>query len=350
MDDKGSNRRNFDDGGAFSPAIEELREMVDAELKRFLASNRSELPEAGPLLDETSRLLDAGGKRLRPSFCYWGFRAARREHCDEIVRAAAALELLHTFAIVHDDIMDASDERRGEPTSHAKYGVNVALLVGDLALVLADAALMDSGFDPERLTDGFAAYSRMRQEVIAGQYLDLLAASDASISEAGARRIAVLKSGRYSIEEPLAIGAALGAAPPDLRRDLNAFGAPLGEAFQLRDDLLGTFGDRSDLGKPVDLDIREGKRHVLFAKAASLLEGPDKDFFVTRWGQGRALSEEEVNRLRSLIDSSGARRATEDLLSGLAREAEAALGVMDVPPEAAAALRELTRRAIDRRT
>jgi geranylgeranyl diphosphate synthase type I len=350
MANQGSNGDDLHDRDSFTPSIDELRDMVDAELRRFLTANRIELPEAGPLLDETARLLDAGGKRLRPSFCYWGFRAAGGEHCDEIVRAAAALELLHTFAIVHDDIMDASDERRGEPTSHAKYGVNVALLVGDLALVLADAALMDSGFDPVRLTDGFAAYSRMRQEVIAGQYLDLLAATDAGISEDEARKIAVLKSGRYSIEEPLAIGAALGAASPELRGNLNAFGAPLGEAFQLRDDLLGTFGDRSDLGKPVDSDIREGKRHVLFAKAASLLKGPDRDFFVSRWGQGAALSEEEVDRLRSLIDSSGARRETEELLTRLAAEAESALERLDVPPAAGSALRELARRAIDRST
>ena len=345
MADKGSN-----DATDFSPSIEELRESIDVELERFLDACHSELPEAAPLLDEIGRLIGAGGKRLRPSFCYWAFRASGGEPGDRIVRAAAALELLHTFAIVHDDIMDASDERRGEPTTHAKHGVNVALLAGDLALVLADAALMGSGFSSDRLTDGFRSYSRMRQQVIAGQYLDLLAATNPDISEDEARKIAVLKSGRYSIEEPLAIGAALGDAPAVLRVGLGAFGAPLGEAFQLRDDLLGTFGDRSDLGKPVDSDIREGKRHVLFAKAAASLEGEEREFFVARWGQGSALSEKEVERLRGLIDSSGARKRTEDLLAGLATEAEGVLADLDIPEDARAALRELARRATDRRT
>jgi geranylgeranyl diphosphate synthase type I len=333
----------------YSPSIEELRASIDAELVRFVAASRDELPEAGPLLDELSRLIDAGGKRLRPSFCYWGFRAAGGEHGDEIVRAAAALELLHTFAIVHDDIMDASDERRGEPTTHAKHGVNVALLAGDLALVLADAAFMGSGFPADRLIDGFRAYSRMRQEVIAGQYLDLVAATDVHISEAEARRIAVLKSGRYSIEEPLAIGAALGAAPPEMRAKLTRFGAPLGEAFQLRDDLLGTFGDREDLGKPVDSDIREGKRHVLFAKSVALLEGDEKRFFVERWGQGGALTPDEIDRLRELIDRCGARSETESLLESLAAAADSALASLEIDDEPRAALEELERRAIHRR-
>jgi geranylgeranyl diphosphate synthase type I len=334
---------------SYSPSLEQLRASIDEELVRFLAASRAELPEAGPLLDELGRLIDAGGKRLRPSFCYWGFRAAGGEHRDEIVRAAAALELLHTFAIVHDDIMDASDERRGEPTTHAKHGVNVALLAGDLALVLADAAFMGSGFEAARLIDGFSAYSRMRQEVIAGQYLDLVAAADVHISEAEARKIAVLKSGRYSIEEPLAIGAALGAAPPEMRAKLTSFGAPLGEAFQLRDDLLGTFGDRSDLGKPVDSDIREGKRHVLFAKAVALLEGDEKRFFVEKWGQGSGLTAGEIDRLRDLIERSGARTQTESLLESLADAADSALASLDIADQPRAALEELGRRAIHRR-
>jgi geranylgeranyl diphosphate synthase type I len=334
----------------FDPPIEALRQQVDAELHSFLADARFQLPEAGLLLDEIDRLIGAGGKRLRPSFCYWAFRAAGGDHRPEILRAAAALELLHTFAIVHDDIMDASDERRGEPTTHAKFDVNTALLVGDLALVLADAALMGSGFSPERVLDGFSAYSRMRQEVIAGQFLDLQAASDPTISEESAREIAVLKSGRYSIEEPLAIGAALGNAPDELRDSLNRFGAPLGEAFQLRDDLLGTFGDRGNLGKPVDSDIREGKRHVLFAKAIALLEGEDKDFFIERWGQGAALDEDEVVRLRDLIDSSGARSETEELLASLAAAADRALDELSISESSRTALREVARRATDRST
>jgi geranylgeranyl diphosphate synthase type I len=331
---------------SFSPTFEQLRHEIDAELTAFLSHRATALPEAQPLLDEIARVLQAGGKRIRPLFCYWGFRAAGGER-GSIVRSAAALELLHTFALVHDDIMDASDERRGEPTVHVRHGMEVALLVGDLALVLADEVFTTSHFPPQRLLTAFAAYSRMRQEVIAGQFLDHAAASQ-PITEEIARRIAVLKSGRYSVEEPLLIGAALAGASEDLHAALAGFGGPLGEAFQLRDDLLGTFGDRSTVGKPVDSDIREGKRNVLFAKTIDALEGDDLLFFETRWGGGRALTEQDVGRLRSLVEASGARAQTETLLDGLTAQAAAALAVLETGDEARSALAELMRMAVGR--
>jgi geranylgeranyl diphosphate synthase, type I len=326
---------------SFSPTLDELREAVDAELTAFLEDRRSDLDEASLLLDEMDRLLLAGGKRLRPAFCYWGFRAARGSHGNEIVRAAAALELLHTFAIVHDDIMDKADERRGAPTVHVRYGLDVALLVGDLALVLADALFAESGFAPDVILDAFSDYSRMRQEVIAGQYLDLRAGSEADVTEERARRIAVLKSGRYSVEQPLAIGAALAGAPREERDRLVLFGRPLGEAFQLRDDLLGTFGERAATGKPIDSDIRQGKHHVLFAKTVARLDEPDRSFFVANWGAGERLTDEDIDRLRAAIESSGAREETEALLETQTDAALDALTALGVDGASRAALEAL---------
>ncbi|HEV2755259.1 MAG TPA: polyprenyl synthetase family protein [Actinomycetota bacterium] len=333
---------------AFSPTIDELRSQVDRTIAADLERRAEALPEARLLIDEMWRLTAAGGKRLRPAFCYWGFRAAGGAHRPEIVRAASSLELLHTFAIVHDDIMDASDERRGEEAVHARHGVGVGILVGDLALVLADDAFMGAGFPPPATARAFAAYSRMRQEVIAGQYLDLAYAARADITVADARRVAVLKSGRYSIEEPLAIGAALAGAPDDFVARLAAFGGPLGEAFQLRDDLLGTFGDRSRVGKPVDSDIIEGKRNVLYAFAAASLEGESGDFLRSRWGGG-GLSDDEIARLRDLVEASGARAATERLLDEQVDEALARLGDLALGGEERGALEELVFLATARR-
>jgi geranylgeranyl diphosphate synthase type I len=331
----------------FSPSLSELSRLVDDELKIFLAARRNDLPEAEEMIAEIDRTLSAGGKRLRPAFCYWGFRASGGRHCDEIVRAASSLELLHTFALVHDDIMDRSDERRGIPTTYAAKGTDIALLVGDLALVLADAAFTGSGFEAGLLWRGFGLYSRMRQQVIAGQYLDVRAAEDPEITVEEARRIAVLKSGRYSIEEPLLIGATLGGAPEELREGLAHFGAPLGEAFQLRDDLLGTFGERSSVGKPVDSDIREGKRNVLYAQALQRASSEDRGFLAARWG-GAGLTDDEIERLRSLLVHSGARSATEGLLDGLRAGAEGMLAGLQVTDEVHAALGLLVRRATDR--
>jgi geranylgeranyl diphosphate synthase type I len=332
----------------FSPSIDELRRAVEVAIAADLEVRARELPEAGLLIDEMWRLTAAGGKRLRPAFCYWGYRAAGGTHRDEILRAASSLELLHTFAIVHDDIMDAADERRGEEAVHARHGVGVGILVGDLALVLADDAFMGAGFPPVVTARAFTAYSRMRQEVIAGQYLDLAYAARADITVDEARRVAVLKSGRYSIEEPLAIGAALAGASDDFLALLSAFGGPLGEAFQLRDDLLGTFGDRLHVGKPVDSDIIEGKRNVLYAFAAASATGEDARFLRARWG-GDALTEDDVSRLRAVLESSGARAATEALLEEQVAIARQRLDALAPGAEERAALEELVFLATARR-
>ena len=332
----------------FTPPLPDLRTAVDVELHRFLDERFKAVPDAADLIDEIARVVSAGGKRLRPAFCYWGFRAAGGRHGPEIVRAAASLELLHTFAIVHDDIMDDSDERRGEPTVHVRHGLGFALLTGDLALVLADALFFSAGFAPSVALQAFGAYSLMRQEVIAGQHLDVKHAERAEISEHEARHIAVLKSGRYSIEKPLVIGALLADAPGGLVAGLSAFGDPLGEAFQLRDDLLGSFGDRSSLGKPVDSDIREGKRNVLYAATARLLTGRDREFFVSRWGGGDSLTGDDVQQLRDLVEGSGARAVAEEMLRARAEEAARAILGLNIDEQARGALRALAHEATDR--
>ncbi|MDQ4142124.1 MAG: polyprenyl synthetase family protein, partial [Actinomycetota bacterium] len=251
---------------SFTPLLEELRRTVDAELSAFLENITEELEQSKPLLGEISMLLEAGGKRLRPAFCYWGSRAAGADHSDQLVRVAASLELLHTFALVHDDIMDSSDERRGIPTAHVRLGVGTALLVGDLALVLADDLFMTSGFDAAALGRAFASYSRMRKQVIVGQHMELDLAARDDVDESEARLVARMKSGRYSIKEPLLIGGCLGPRSGGVAPGLADFGELLGESFQIADDLLGTFGKRPETGKPVDSDIREGKRNILFAR------------------------------------------------------------------------------------
>jgi geranylgeranyl diphosphate synthase, type I len=332
----------------FRPSLDELRLEVDQDLHAFLERRKHTLPENAPLIEELWRMISAGGKRLRPAFCYWGYRAGGGLHDDRIVRAASSLELLHTFALVHDDIMDASDERRGERTVHSLHGVSVAVLAGDLSLVLADARLSESGFAAEPMNRAMDAYQMMRQEVIAGQYLDVASESVAAISEAEARRIAVLKSGRYSIEKPLIIGACLAGASDEVVVALASAGEPLGEAFQYRDDLLGTFGERRTVGKPVDSDIREGKRNLLFARTTAALTGPERDFFVGHWGGGESLSVEEVERLRNLVEDSGARGTVERLMLQLADEARARLSSAPIAPEPRAALLNLADVSVNR--
>jgi geranylgeranyl diphosphate synthase type I len=323
-----------------------LKDAADAEIETFLEAVGAELPDSKELIAHIARLVRAGGKRLRPAFCYWGYRAAGGEDGVEIIKAAAALELLHTFALVHDDIMDAAPSRRGEPTVHTVAGIDVALLVGDLALVLADAQLLESGFDPQSLARAFAPYSRMRKEVIVGQFMDVSLSDKEWITEEQARRVARMKSGRYSVREPLLIGAALANGRPT--EELEQFGELVGEAFQLRDDLLGIFGDPAVTGKPVDSDIREGKKNVLYAKTLDRLDDEEKAFFSDRWGGGAKLTDDECARLRTLVASSGAKAETEALLDELTADARTVLESLSVSDEVRRGLESLLEAATSR--
>jgi geranylgeranyl diphosphate synthase, type I len=247
------------------PALEQVRADVDGALRSFLDDRRVELaaldPAAAELADEIRRLVDAGGKRIRPSLCIWAARAAGAGDDPATVRAASALELLHTFALVHDDVMDDAWTRRGVETTHARYaamapsgtdaarhGVAVAILVGDLAAVLAEQLLRTSGAPPERLAIAAGRFDRMRVEMAAGQYLDL-AARDRTPRD----RLAALKTGSYTVEGPVLVGSALAGADPAAEGPLRVFGRHLGEAFQLRDDLEDGDAPRSEAGRIGDL-------------------------------------------------------------------------------------------------
>jgi geranylgeranyl diphosphate synthase type I len=228
----------------------ELRDRIDDVVHEHLRARRQEIawidPQAVEPIDEVTRVIDAGGKRLRPIFCYWGHRAAGGADGEAILRASAAFELLHTMALIHDDVMDDSTSRRDQPASHVhladfakdrrlaepeRVGRAVAILAGDLAAVLADMLLLESGFPPELLAPALARYDRMRVEMAVGQHLDLIGA------DRDPRRLAGLKGGVYTVRGPLLVGATLASAGVTLIDALERYGDPLGQAFQLLDDL-----------------------------------------------------------------------------------------------------------------
>ena len=229
--------------------LDALRTRFDGALGSFLDGVRAEMavlaPDALLPIDEVIRLVRAGGKRLRPVFCYWGYRAAGGVDGEPIARAAAGLELLHTMALIHDDLMDRSPERRGAPSSAIQLteqarrrgspdperaGASLALLAGDLAAVLADRLLLETGFPPHRLVGALDRYHRMRIDMALGQGMDV---TGGDLEPATA---AALKGGSYTVEGPLQIGAALAGAVGSVTATLSAYGAPLGLAFQLLDD------------------------------------------------------------------------------------------------------------------
>jgi geranylgeranyl diphosphate synthase, type I len=342
------------------PACSDLAARVEKALTDFLIEQRdlvaTDDPGVRAAFDELERVIASGGKRLRPVFCCLGHMAAGAQVEEELIRAAAALELLHTFALVHDDVMDRSPVRRGESTTwthlaaeHRRfafrgdpegYGISTAVLVGDLAMTLADRAFLESGFPPERLLPAFGRYGRMRTDMVAGQFLDVVAANRGHVGEEEARRIAVLKSGAYTVEGPLHIGAILAEAPERLLASLSDYGVALGEAFQLRDDILGVFGDPSITGKDRDSDLREGKRTVLVAKAMAEAHPDDRRYLEDRLGQPN-LSDRDVERIRRIIEVSGAREGTEALVEELGAKARSSIDPELLPQDVGGLLGEL---------
>jgi len=274
-----------------SPTSAEVVERVGARVREVLTAERQRWRALDPALDAPLAALEAfvtsGGKRLRPLFCTWGYVAAGGRADDpRVIDAGAAFELLHAFALVHDDVMDGSGTRRRQPTVHTsferdhagaawngesrRFGEGVAILVGDLAQVYAERLMV--GAPPEAID----VWHELQVEINVGQYLDVIGTAQGGVPLDAARRIARYKSGKYTIERPLHVGAALAGRLEELRAPLSAYGDPLGEAFQLRDDLLGAFGDPAVTGKPVGDDLREGKPTPLLAVGRLRATGDDR--------------------------------------------------------------------------
>jgi geranylgeranyl diphosphate synthase type I len=321
---------------------------VDAELLAFIASERDALePEAQPLLDELESLIGSGGKRLRPRFAYWGFRAAGGIDGTEILRVGAALEMLHTMAMITDDVMDRSAQRRNRATTASTFGPSAAILVGMLGFVLADRLFV---LAREALGGSPAAaerYDRLRTRAIAGQYLDLQSARLGHADEETTRRLASLKSGSYTVADPLAIGALLAGASDATVEALETFGQPLGEAFQIRDDVLGTFGDPAMTGKDGDGDIREGKQTVLLAKARANSSANQIEVLSAHVGDP-SLTAADAERVREVIVATGALEDTNRLVDELTSRAIAALDDAPIAVEAQLALLALADEATTR--
>ncbi|HEX5771137.1 MAG TPA: polyprenyl synthetase family protein [Nocardioidaceae bacterium] len=344
-----------------------FRTAVQRTLDGFVDVQAARLADLGPDADRliaAAREAVSGGKRFRAAFCYWGFRAVQDEGYDEqrLVRAAAALELLHASALVHDDYMDASDTRRGRPATHRaferqhrdagwggdpeQYGAAAAILLGDLLLSWADEMLRSCGFEEARVLDALGYFDTTRSEVIAGQFLDVSVQARRASDVAAAMTVLRYKSAKYSVERPLHIGAALAGASAEVLGGLSEFGLPLGEAFQLRDDLLGVFGDPGLTGKPAGDDLVEGKRTVLVALA--LEHAPAEQGRHLDERLGTSLDAAEVDVLRRIIEDSGAHTRVEEMIDELTARCLDALAAAPVTASAKAVLRELATAATQR--
>jgi geranylgeranyl diphosphate synthase, type I len=307
-----------------------LRDVLAAEVSRWSTVDfRAAVP-----VEAVADLVGAGGKRLRPAFCLSGFLAAGGDPAQEqvAVDAAAALEVLHAFALIHDDVLDDSTLRRGEPTTHERhaadhraagwageprrYGEGVAALAGDLAHIFADRLV--SGLSPAARE----IWHELRVEVMVGQYLDIRVAAERIADPALSRWIAVCKSGSYTVHRPLTLGAAI-AGRLDLAPAFERYGAALGEAFQLRDDLIDAFGDSSLTGKPTGLDFAQQKMTLLIALAMS------RDDRIARLLSGESAGDTTLAQIITDLDVRG---EVERRIDELVEQAQAAIAAAPLDP------------------
>jgi geranylgeranyl diphosphate synthase type I len=347
-----------------------LRRRVDTALADWLATRRAalaaEVPEADELVAAIERLAAGGGKRLRPALVEAAWRAAggadavggpARGDAAGATALGLATELLHTYLLIHDDIMDHAALRRGLPTIHeafaaahrergleggaGDFGTTAAMLAGDLAHSWAHELFGQAVAplaDPGRRAALAACFAAMTEEVVAGQYLEVLLARRGRASEEELARVLRLKSGRYSVERPLELGALYAGAGGELVAALARCGRALGEAFQLQDDLLGTFGDSAEVGKPVASDLAEGKVTFLVHHALAAAPPADAERLAASLGAGD-LDGAEVTELRRIVEASGARArveamAAERVAAGRRALAEAAAAAPDTPAAA----------------
>ncbi|MYY09376.1 polyprenyl synthetase family protein [Streptomyces sp. SID4919] len=339
-----------------------IRGVVEARLRTFLDHQEAvaeQTPELRLFTGILREQLAAGGKRVRPLFCVTGWHAVRDDPPpDAVWRTAASLELFHAFALIHDDIMDASDTRRGQPTAHKvlaalhpdrpdTVGTSAAMLLGDLALGWSYELLHAPGLTDADLRAVWDTFSALRTETLIGQYLDLTGrpVADATV----AWRIIRYKTSKYTIERPLQLGARLAGASTHQLRALTGYALPLGEAFQLRDDLLGVFGDPAKTGKPTLDDLREGKHTVLIATALRLAR-PSQQRLLARCLGDPALTEHDAEAVRSVLVGTGATSEIEHLIHARRTRALDALTDAALRPTAVTLLRTLARTVTHRTT
>nr|WP_120492271.1 polyprenyl synthetase family protein [Corynebacterium lactis] len=340
----------------------EIPAAVTASLRSYFEERKVESLDIDPVctsvIDSLETFVLNGGKRVRPAFAWQGWLGAggaegtfaAPEDPQRVLRAVSSLELIQACALIHDDIIDDADTRRGAPTIHktyerlhaenhwrgtaSRYGISTAILTGDVALAWADDMLHSSGLSPEAVSRALVPWRAMRTEVLGGQLLDITAEASRDGRVETAQKINRYKTAAYTTERPLHIGAAIAGAPESIISAYRSFGRDIGVAFQLRDDQLGVFGDPEVTGKPAGDDLREGKRTVLVGTALEIFQqsAPDKARFIEE-NLGNVTSVEDIDQLRDLIEQSGAADEVEREIDRLSQRAFEALRTADIPED-----------------
>lgn len=327
-----------------------FRKRFDPVLAAFLAKETEAAklirPELAELLKVSVEFIMAGGKRLRPAFTYFGYKAVGGQDDETILRAAVPMELVHAGALVHDDVMDNSDIRRGNPTVHkvfekslenAATGTATAIVAGDQILALADRAFSEYPHFDGRFQGARRVFDQMTVKINYGQYLDVIGNLMGLVDDDWVMKVMRFKTAGYTVEKPLVIGALLAGANGQQREVLSGYGLPLGIAFQIRDDILGMFGNEAEVKKPVDSDLKEGKKtllvvHTVLELEKQYRENDRKRFFEILGNQN--LSKQDYNWVQDLMTETGALEYCENQVAVLTEQAKQSLLTENFDPQA----------------
>lgn len=347
-------------GERWAPAA--FKSRVDEVLRRYVAEEADHLVRIDGALEPVAAQLEAAvldGKRLRAAFCYWGWRAVGQPDNDALLRAVASMELVHAAAIVHDDLIDDSPLRHGRPTVHvalrkargpgrrsAGTARSLAMLVGDLLMSMAGQLFATSGLPAAYLARARPLWSALARELIAGECLEILR-TGAAPDTGQSLKVIRYKTAKYTVEQPLLIGGTLAGAGGPLLEGYSAYGLPLGEAFQLRDDLLGLFGDPARTGKANSDDLRGRRPTVLLAETWRMADAEDRARLDQLLGRG-ALTGGTLEAVREVMVRLKAPERVEGMILARVRESLDALHDMDVPAPAETALTALAHSASTR--
>lgn len=346
--------------------IDGIGDRIATSLREYLDQRTRGLSDLGSGMVDLADFIAAfadSGKRLRSALCWVGWRGMGGDNGDAAIRAAASLELLHAGVLIHDDVIDDSSVRRGQASAHRHFadlhqranwhgdaipfGRSAAIVAGDMCLEWSTSLYHSCGLDPARLARGSAIRDLMGTEVMAGQYLDLVTQAEGVATVGRALQVARVKTARYTVERPLQLGAALAGADAMQLERLSSYGLPLGEAFQLRDDVLGLFGDPERTGKPSGDDLREGKQTILIALA--LEAGTSNQVAHIHAALGNAdLTEPDADRIREIIVSTGALQRAQAMIEQRAATARDVASQLQLTGSAQRALHAIANQAAQR--
>lgn len=331
----------------------EFKKKVEPEMEAFfarvIAENRKIDENIADAISYARKITMSGGKRARAAFMYFGYIAAGGKEKEKIIKASVSIELIHSFLLMHDDIIDRDSLRHGIKTTHIYYGEiakkyfkhkdadhfgnSMAIIVGDMMYAFGNQVLFESGFEPALIVNALHRLQGVVSRTVVGESQDILIENKGEATEQEILQMYENKTARYTIEGPLHLGAILARADEKMMQSLSDYSIPAGIAFQIQDDILGVFGTVGKTGKPVGSDVRQGKQTILVAKALEKASRAQKEILKKCLGNSD-LTEKDLDEFKKVIIETKSLEYAQKLAQDLIAEAKGKIEKVEMNEEA----------------